>query len=198
MRCGQIRAVQIVAAPQWQEYIIRQLAAMNGLSKLWGFSSPGRNRQESIFHALQDRAQQVGEDDAVLIHDAARPLLSDELVDRCIRALEGHDGVLPVLKMRDTVYQSQDGKSVSALLRREELFAGQAPELFVYGKYYKANQKLLQGEDILQIVGSTEPAILAGMDVVMIPGDEANFKITTSADLQRFRELCSNRGGKGQ
>ena len=123
----------------------------------------------------------------MLIHDAARPCLSEALITACIDALDGHDGALPVLPMKDTVYLSRDGKSVSSLLNRQEIFAGQAPELFVLGKYYEANERLFP-QKILQVNGSTEPAILAGMDIAMIPGDEGNYKITTKADLERFRE----------
>ncbi len=195
LRSERIQAVQVVAAPQWQAYIAQQLETLGGLHQLRGFSSPGRNRQESIYNALRDCIPQLREDDAVLIHDAARPLLSTELINRCILALDGHDGVLPVLQMRDTVYLSQNGKSISSLLPREKIFAGQAPELFLFGKYYRANQSLLPNDEILRINGSTEPAISAGMDVVMIPGDETNFKITTGADLRRFRETRSRMGG---
>lgn len=193
-----IQAVQVVAASQWQAYITQQLEELNGLPKLRGFSMPGRNRQESIYNGLRDCASQLRENDVVLIHDAARPFLSIDLVNRCILALDGHDGVLPVLRMRDTVYLSQNGKSISALLQREKVFAGQAPELFLFGKYYSANQALLQNDEILRINGSTEPAILAGMDVIMISGDESNFKITTGADLRRFQEIHSKIGGADQ
>jgi 2-C-methyl-D-erythritol 4-phosphate cytidylyltransferase len=48
-------------------------------------------------------------------------------------------------------------------------------------------------DKILEINGSTEPAVTAGMDVAMIPGDEGNFKITTEADLVRFRQIVSDR-----
>lgn len=192
LQSEQIQAIQIVAAPQWHGYILQQIKALNGLPKFRGFSAPGRNRQESIFNALQDYASQVQENDAVLIHDAARPFLSIDLISRCIEAFRGHDGVLPVLTMRDTVYMSKDGKRIFTLLRREEIFAGQAPELFVYGKYYRANQVLFPN-NILKISGSTEPAILAGMDIVMIPGDEINFKITTNADLIRFQKILANK-----
>lgn len=184
--------IQVVAAPPWHEYITRQVEALNGMTKLMGFSLPGRNRQESIFHALQDCSAHLCEEDSVLIHDAARPSLSPSLIRRCVNALGGHDGVLPALAMKDTVYLSKDGKKVSNLLNRGELFAGQAPELFVYGKYYRANQALMPN-DILEIHGSTEPAILAGMDIVMIPGDEENFKITTEADLIRFQTMLGSR-----
>ena len=51
-------------------------------------------------------------------------------------------------------------------------------------------------ERIFKINGSTEPAVMAGMDIAMIPGDEGNFKITTKADLERFRECVSICGGQ--
>ena len=56
------------------------------------------------------------------------------------------------------------------------------------GKYFDANMRLLP-DKILHINGSTEPAVLAGLDIVMIPGDENNFKITTKADLDHFLSL---------
>ena len=126
--------------------------------------------------------------DLVMIHDAARPLLTERLLTECFETAKDHDGVLPVLPMKDTIYGSSDGRRITALLKREELFAGQAPEVFRLGKYYEANQQLLP-EKILKINGSAEPAVLAGMDVAMIPGDEGNFKITTKEDLERFREI---------
>ena len=72
----------------------------------------------------------------------------------------------------------------------EELREGNpyAPEAFVLGKYYEANRCLLP-DKIERINGSTEPAIMAGMDIAMIPGEERNFKITTQADLERFKTL---------
>ncbi len=90
--------------------------------------------------------------------------------------------------MKDTVYFSEEGKKIDSLLNRSQIFAGQAPEVFRLGRYYEANQVLLL-EKILTINGSTEPTILAGMDVVMIAGDEGNFKITTKADLERFQSM---------
>ena len=148
--------------------------------------------QLSIWNGLRDIFTYAKAEDTVLIHDAARPCLSEALITECLGALEGHDGVLPVLPMKDTVYLSRDGKSVSSLLNRQEIFAGQAPELFVLGKYYESNERLLP-QKILKVNGSTEPAILAGMDIAMIPGDENNYKITTGTDLKRFREYIEQK-----
>ena len=59
--------------------------------------------------------------------------------------------------------------------------------MFCLGKYYEANRALLP-DKILKVNGSTEPAVMAGLCIAMIPGDEGNFKITTKEDLKRFRK----------
>lgn len=209
--------IQIVADEVWQEDIyvaFEELIAINTKlneedktkikAKFKGFSLPGKNRQLSIYSGLADIKKYAADDSLVLIHDAARPLLKSELIDACINLLvkradgskkddvitnvshELYDGVLPVLPMKDTVYMSEDGKSISELVDRSKIYAGQAPEVFVLGKYYEANKALLS-DDILKINGSTEPAIMAGMNIAMIRGDEDNFKITTPADLEKFK-----------
>lgn len=188
-----IDGIQIVAAEEWQERLRLWIDEADGNGKFRGFSGPGETRQLSILNGLRDVRAYASEEDAVLIHDAARPLLSGKLITECLTALCGHDGVLPVLPMKDTVYYSVDGKCVTRLLNRSEVYAGQAPEAFVLGRYLEANERLLPTE-ILKINGSTEPAVLAGLDVVMIPGDEGNFKVTTKEDLERVREALRKLG----
>lgn len=183
-----IEAIQIVADPVWQGQIRDWLAAYGVGGKLRGFSKPGGNRQLSILHGLEDIREYADESGYVFIHDAARPLLTEKQITDCIGSAAGHDGVLPVLPMKDTVYASTDGKKITSLLNRSEIYAGQAPEVFRLGSYYEANCRLLP-EQIWQINGSAEPAVLAGQDVVMIPGDERNFKITTKEDLERFQKI---------
>ena len=189
--CSGIDAVHIVADRAWQGLVMECMQSWGVsagsvlLEKFRGFSEPGANRQLSIFHGLESIRSYASKEDVVLIHDAARPLLSRQLVTDCLDAIEGHDGVIPVLPMKDTVYESTDGKTISRLLNRSHIFAGQAPEVFCFGKYYEANRALLP-DKILAINGSTEPAVMAGMRMAVIPGDETNFKITTKADLERF------------
>lgn len=181
--CDAIDAIQIVAEESWQDVILE-----NRMTKFKGFSKPGVNRQLSIYSALEDVKKFAAKDDVVIIHDAARPCVSEKMFLDLIHACKEHDGALPVLPMKDTVYMSEDGKGITSLLNRSQVFAGQAPEAFCIGKYYEANVRLLP-DDIMMINGSTEPAIMAGMDVAMIPGDEKNFKITTIQDLERFQQL---------
>ncbi|MDO5401967.1 MAG: IspD/TarI family cytidylyltransferase [Eubacteriales bacterium] len=182
-----IDVVFIVAEEEWHNSIMEDVnrAGLDG-KKIGGFAQPGSNRQLSIYNGLKKIKENYNEDCAVLIHDAARPMLSSQLITSCINALEGHDGVLPVLPMKDTVYLSEDGKAVSGLLDRRRIFAGQAPEVFRLGKYLYANERLLP-EAILSINGSTEPAVMAELDISMIVGDEKNVKITSREDLEAFR-----------
>lgn len=192
-----IDAVQVVADEVWQDYIMRQLSGLPCSEKFRGFSAPGENRQLSIYHALTDIRGYASDDDFVIIHDAARPCVTAAQISDCLKAAKGHGGALPVLPMKDTVYLSGDGKMVSSLLDRGKVFAGQAPETFVFGKYYEANRALLP-DKILKINGSAEPAVMAGMDIAMILGDEGNFKITTPADLRRFEQMQENKEQSSQ
>ena len=196
--CDMVNDIQIVSSDIWRNDIIDEYKKyMSGtLHKLRGFSAPGENRQLSILNALRDIKSDTSEDDIIIIHDAARPFVTVEMLKSYITAIgygndnKGikHDGVMPVLPMKDTIYYSEDGSKVSELLDRDKLYAGQAPEVFRFGKYLSACERLLP-DKILEIRGSTEPAILAGMDIVMTPGDEKNFKITTREDLDRYLEL---------
>lgn len=189
----QVEAIQIVAHPQWHDEI-RGVMPEDVRVKFRGFSEPGRNRQLSIYSGLQDVMRYAAETDIVIVHDAARPLVSEAMLSACIEACTVHDGALPVLPMKDTVYLG-DGSRITSLLDRNAVYAGQAPEAFVLGRYYEANRKLLP-DKILEVNGSTEPAVMAGMDIAMIPGEESNFKITTRADLERYEEIMGKQGGQ--
>ena len=113
-----IEAIQIVADPVWQGKISNWLTAYGFSGKFKGFSRPGGNRQLSILHGLEDIREYAKESDYVFIHDAARPLLTKKQITDCIESVVGHDGVLPVLPMKDTVYLSTDGKKITELLNR--------------------------------------------------------------------------------
>ena len=181
-QCEVVDGFVIVAAEEWQEYVRAQISVPE---KFLGYASPGENRQLSIYNGLCALRGIAKDEDVVLIQDAARPNTSMKLIEQCLDLKHDVDGAMPVLPMKDTVYLSEDGVQVSSLLERKNVFAGQAPESFRFGKYLAANEDLLP-EKIRSINGSTEPAILAGMHIQMIPGDEKNYKITTEVDLEKF------------
>lgn len=187
MECNEIDGMWIVASKEWQYDIKKLVDRYDEKNKFKGFSEPGSSRQMSIYNGLRDMSELCDETDYILIHDAARPLLKERQIVELCKVVQHHDGVLPVLPMKDTIYYSDNGINVSKLLKRSCLYAGQAPEIFVYGKYLRANELLK--EKAQDINGSTEPAIMAGMDIVMVQGDENNFKVTTLQDLRRFEQM---------
>lgn len=177
-----IDGVQVVAEPEW-----RDLVETWAGNKLRGFSDPGENRQLSILNGLEDIRNYAPDDAVVLIHDGARPLVSVRTITECIEGCGEHEGVMPALPMKDTVYYGTAGR-IDALLDRARVVAGQAPEAFRLAPYYRANRALSR-ERILAVNGSTEPAVMAGMDIRYIDGDECNFKVTTREDLERFCQI---------
>ena len=190
-----VDTIHVVADTAWHDCLKKYIENSKFIAKWKGFSKPGPNRQYSILYALEDILKYASSDDYVMVHDAVRPLINSRFITSCFENVKGHDGLLPVLYMKDTVYYSEDGSRISSLLKRESVVAGQAPEVFLLGKYYEANKVLLP-DKIFSINGSTEPAILADMDIIMVEGDEENFKITTKEDLERFKQKINMQNGE--
>ena len=186
-----IDRVVYVVAKAWHSEVASWLE-LYSLKKDYSFAQPGNSRQGSIRNALEVVASDPPKDDIVLIHDGVRPMVSDELIDACLDGINDADAVLPVLPLKDTVYSSNDGREVSNLLNRDSLFAGQAPESFKFSMYYEINRSATE-QEIDQTRGSSEIAFRHGMKVGLIEGSEANFKITTRSDLERFEELLAER-----
>lgn len=180
--------VWIVAGEPWRGAVERMIKEAGISSRFRGFCDPGPERQVSVMNALTElMKEETAENSYVMVHDGARPLVSGELIRRCFEAAAGRDGAVPVLPVRDNVYRMEDGR-LSGLLKRDQLVGGQAPEVFRLKPYYDANLALMP-DQIMRIRGSAEPAVLAGMDIVVIPADERNIKITTQEDLAYLRYL---------
>ncbi len=183
-KSSSVDKIVIVCADEYKDLISR---LVTDIGKFAGFAPPGETRQLSILSGMSKLKDVIGNDDFVIIHDAARPLVSEDAIRMIVENLKEADAVLPVLTMKDTVYEVENGKVVSNL-DRSRIAAGQAPEGFRFAAYLKANEKLLP-DMIKEISGSMQPAVMAGMNIKTIPGDENNFKITTPADLTRFQEI---------
>lgn len=185
-----IDAIVIVVAPAWKEYVAKNIDKLNPDKPIL-YAMPGDTRQYSILNALKvTESISKNKDDIVIIHDGARPLVSTDLISKCIDACQEYDGVMPAIAVKDTTYLSKDGKHIDSLLDRNTLWSGQAPEAFKLNKYLNAYESIPQAE-ILKINGSTELAIRAGLQCRMIAGDPLNFKITTPEDLINFERIIS-------
>lgn len=171
----------IAAAPVWREKIDEWRIA-EGIAKPVIYADPGETRQLSILNGLSAMADTASDDETVIIHDAARPLVSAELITRCVRALGSCDGVMPTLPAKDTFYLLDDTGRASKLLPRSQLAAGQAPEVFRFAPYYRACREASR-EELLTVSGTTEMALRHGLKVTTVAGDERNLKITTPNDL---------------
>ena len=178
--------ILIVCTEEWTAFL-REYTQAHSLDKCFGLACAGRSRQHSIWSGLK-KLKEFGAaaDDVVIIHDAARPNMDDRLIEESLEKIDRYDCVMPVIPVKDTVYVSEDGKSISSLLNRDTLFAGQAPETCVFGKYYAANESL-SDEEMAAMRGTSALAWQKGLRVGIIPGSEHNYKITTVEDLEKFR-----------
>lgn len=179
--------IVIVASEQWQDFISEQIKLYN-ITKFYGYAPPGATRQHSIFNGLKLASHFLCAQDIVIVHDAVRPLVSDQIITDCLNGAMEKDGALPVISVKDTVYQSINGDSIDKLLKREQLFAGQAPESFNFGKYYLIHTTVSDSE-IASSVGSCVIAHRNGMDIKLVAGSERNIKITTKEDLDMFEAI---------
>lgn len=184
-RHARIDKIIIVAAEEWQA-VISGWVERTGVGKFSGFAPAGSSRQHSIVNGLR-KAQQLGaaEQDAVIIHDAARPNVSQQQISQCLDSLCDYDGAMPVLPVKDTVYLSENGEQITSLLNRDALYAGQAPEAFRFGRYLAIHTGMTETELAL-VRGSSEIAYRKGFKIRLFPGDEHNYKITTAEDLDKF------------
>ena len=177
----------VVVIEQWQDFV-EEYTEKYGVTKIKGYAPAGKTRQHSIFNGLKLIAQTVPDTDIVIVHDAARPLVSDEIISSCVKGATDYDGAMPVITVKDTVYQSKDGETIDCLLKRSELFAGQAPESFKFKKYYQIHNEVTD-EEIGATAGSSEIAYRHGMEIRMVKGSERNLKITTVEDLETFETI---------
>lgn len=188
----EIDEIYIVADENWQDYITEWIKK-DGITKFSGFAPAGKSRQHSIYNGLIACEDIAREDSIVIIHDAARPFVTEEIISECITGARELDGAMPVITVKDTVYRSRDGKSITSLLERSELFAGQAPESFRYGKY-RSIHDLATDEELMNTRGSSEIAYKNGMEIRLFSGEEKNFKITTMEDLTNFEAELNKEG----
>lgn len=136
----------------------------------------GATRQESVRLGLEALAGDAP--DFVLIHDAARPLVSRKAIGDVIAALEnGADGALPMLAAADTL-RRRDG-AVWTLVSREGLYRAQTPQAFVFQKILAAH-RTHAANDVTDDVALAE---LAGLKVEMVEGEEKNIKVTRKEDF---------------
>ena len=175
-----VDAIVIAAPPGWEEPAIL-LAEELGCGKVSACVAGGATRGESVRLALAEVPDGAA---AVLVHDAARPLLDDAVVERVVTALnEGWDGAVPVLAVSDTV-KRVDGDRVVETLDRNELRTAQTPQAFVAQVLRDACQgDVSEASDCASLVEAR------GGRVKAVEGDPRLLKVTDPGDLDRVAAM---------
>jgi 2-C-methyl-D-erythritol 4-phosphate cytidylyltransferase len=183
----------VILVPEADLEMASAVLASEGAKTTTVVAVGGGTRQESVRRGLEVLPEQA---DVVVCHDAARPFASLALLERVTARLLGGgttvDGVVPVVASPDTVKRIRDGMVVETI-RREELGLVQTPQAFRRRALEDAHR---QAE--LSGLLATDDAMLlesASYRVAVVEGEQANFKITTTADL-RWAELLTQ-GGMG-
>jgi 2-C-methyl-D-erythritol 4-phosphate cytidylyltransferase/2-C-methyl-D-erythritol 2,4-cyclodiphosphate synthase len=178
--------VQVVIGPGQEGWAA---AALEGLP-LPAPAPGGATRQDSVRRGLEALAAEAP--DFVLIHDAARPLVSAKVIADVVAALEaGADGALPMVAVADTLRRKgPDGRFT--LVSRDSLYRAQTPQGFVFGKILAAHRDHAK-EDVTDDVALAE---LAGLRVVMTDGEEKNIKVTRKEDFALAETLLGAGGSK--
>ena len=177
-----IDAVVIAAPPDAVEEFAR--LASGAAPALRAHVVPGGDsRSESVARALAETPEDV---DVVVVHDAARPLVSPELIDRCVGQRErwGCDGVVAAARAVDTIKEADAGGRVHATLERSRLWAVQTPQAFDA----RALARALAEGDLERAYDDAQLVEAAGGDVRIVEAPRQNLKITTQHDL-RVAEL---------
>ena len=175
-----VDAVVVVAPPGWEEPAIL-LAEELGCAKVRACVAGGETRAASVRNGLAEVPDDAA---AVLVHDAARPLLTDAVIERVLAPLgEGWDGVVPGLQVADTLKRVGGDGGVEGTIARDGLWAVQTPQAFPVDTLRRA---AAAGGEATDCAGLVEAA---GGRVKVVPGDPLLLKVTTADDLARVASL---------
>lgn len=170
----------VVAVPAAQVAATRRLLARARVPKILDVVAGGADRQESVWRALQRVPEDAG---VVVVHDAVRPFVTAELVER-VRAAAAGGAATCGMPVRETVKRVTEG-AVEATVPRQGLWLTQTPQAFARDLLWEAHDKARRDG-----FAGTDDAVLVerlGMRVAMVAGLAQNLKITTPEDLRTAR-----------
>lgn len=154
-------------------------------TKLLSPVNGGDTRQLSVMAGLDALEQHKPE--LVLIHDAARPFVSEQVVDGVVTALGAAEAVLPVTTVIDTIKRSADGRTVGGTEDRTQLYAAQTPQGFQYNSILAAHRRAAEISD--SFTDDAAIAEWARIPVALSMGSPDNIKITSPEDFARAEQL---------
>jgi 2-C-methyl-D-erythritol 4-phosphate cytidylyltransferase len=172
-----IERIVIAAPPEWEEPCIL-VAEELGAGKVAAVVTGGATRAESVSAALAA----VGDEAAVvLVHDAARPILPDEVTERVLAPLsQGFDGAVAALPIADTIKRVRGGEIVETL-SRDELVGAQTPQAFLADALRRA---VSRSEELTRFTDCASLVEAQGGRIAVVAGDPRLLKVTSPSDLE--------------
>ncbi len=164
--------------------------AWDEFGKLTVLRCGGATRAESVRNGLAALGPSVSEQDWILVHDAARPCLTQILLSRLLDQLADDPvGGLLAVPVADTLKRAGTDGRVAATVDRAGLWAAQTPQMFRYGLLFEALRRV--GDDVTDEAGAVEAM---GLKPRLIEGERRNLKVTFPADLELAARLLEREG----
>ncbi|MBM4125112.1 MAG: 2-C-methyl-D-erythritol 4-phosphate cytidylyltransferase [Nitrospira sp.] len=173
-----VEAVILSVPEADREFCLREIVTPYGLKKVTKVVAGGAQRQDSVRHGLAA----VGEEtEVVLVHDAVRPFVTPDMVQRVVEAAAKHGAAVVAIPMRDTVKQVGADGLIERTVDRGHLWLAQTPQAFRLARFQEAHRKAaldgFHGTDDVQLVERL------GYPVAVVEGSGDNIKITRPEDL---------------
>lgn len=178
--------IVIVCIREWIEEL-RGLLRRYGFTKIKIIVPGGETGHDSIYLGLKAMQEMAKEDDIVLIHDGVRPLINAELITLNIDTVKAHGSAITCEPARESVVRSIDGKNISDVPVREQMYIAKAPQSFYYGKILRLYEKAQA--DGKRSIDSAHLCSIYREPMYMVKSTKNNLKITEPADYYICRAL---------
>lgn len=188
----QIDGIEVVCIDEWQG-ALKAYAKQFGIAKLENVVNGGKNGQDSIRNGLYDIASRHNnDDDVVLVHDAIRPMVSEEVITDNIRVCREYGNAITVVPCTAAMLKTYDSLSTTEQVPRDNLKITQTPQAFFVKDLVSAHKEALE-KGITNSVASCTMYIELGRKLYMSKGSEKNLKLTTTEDIEIFKSLLNTK-----
>ena len=187
-----IDGIEVVCLEGWHD-VLKAYAKQFGIAKLENIVNGGKNGQDSIRNGLYDIVKRHNDDDdIVLIHDAIRPMVSNEVISDNIRVCREYGNAITVIPCTAAMLKTFDSIESEEQVPRDNLKITQTPQAF-FLKDIVAAHKLALSKGITNSVASCTMYIELGKKLYMSMGSEKNLKLTTTEDIEIFKALLNSK-----
>lgn len=181
-----VEAVILVTGEGETAYCQEKIVDLYGFSKVIKVVPGGKERYHSVHEGLMALSEILSRDGVVLIHDGARPLVTQEIIRRTMEAAREYGACVAAMPVKDTIKVADGNGFAAHTLDRSTLWQIQTPQVFHYGLVSDAYEKLLSDESYQK--GITDDAMvvetLAFRQVKLVEGSYENIKVTTPEDME--------------